>query len=239
MIVEILHSSQVGGRAYQEILAVLEGNECPVLGLATGTTPIELYRLMVEGHRSGISYSHVSTYNLDEYVGVLPDNVNSYRYFMNSHLFDHIDIDKGNTHVPCGMGNLAEQCAIYDSILSSTSIHLQILGIGNNGHIAFNEPHTPLDSTTHIVELSASTIDANARLFAHKADVPRQAITMGLASIMQAERIVVLATGSNKAQAVYDMVHGAVDPQCPASILQQHSNVLLICDHDAGALLDT
>ncbi len=237
MKVNIVSSNVVSAVAYKYVYRLMRSQSHPVLGLATGTTPIGLYRLMIAGHIGGVSYANVSTYNLDEYVGLSADNVNSYRYFMNSHLFDHIDIDKGNTHVPCGLGQLDSQCSEYDQLLASTTVHLQILGIGNNGHIAFNEPNTPWDSTTHIVELSSSTIDANARLFENKADVPRQAITMGLSNIMCAEKILVLAIGSAKAQAVYDMVHGDIDTACPASILRNHPDVVLICDHDAGALL--
>ncbi len=237
MKVEVLSIDNIGARAYQEVHSVLTAVAHPTLGLATGSSPISLYQHMVEGHRAGVSYKHVSTYNLDEYVGLTGDNVNSYRYFMNKQLFDHIDIDKANTFVPCGIGNLATQCDKYNSMLKQTTIDIQILGIGNNGHIAFNEPHTPWDSVTHIVELSTSTIDANSRLFANKADVPRQAITMGLANIMQAKSIVVIATGSAKAQAVYDMVKGEVDPACPASILQTHPNVLVLCDSQSAKLL--
>lgn len=237
MRVEIIDIDNIGARAYQEVVGVLSTVACPTLGLATGSSPISLYQHMVEGYNNGTSYKHVSTYNLDEYVGLNGDNVNSYRYFMNKQLFDHIDIDKCNTHVPCGIGNLAEQCDNYNAMLSQATIDLQILGIGNNGHIAFNEPHTPWDSVTHIVELSSSTIDANARLFVNKADVPRQAITMGLANILEARSIVVIATGSAKAQAVYDMVKGEVNPACPASILQTHPNVLVLCDKQSAKLL--
>ncbi len=237
MKVEVLDIEKIGERAYSEVYRVLTTVDNPTLGLATGTSPISLYKHMIQGCKGGVSYKHVSTYNLDEYVGIGESNVNSYRYFMNNNLFDHIDIDKANTHVPCGVGNLQQQCDNYNAMLNGANIDLQILGIGNNGHIAFNEPYTPWDSITHIVELSTSTIDANARLFDNKADVPRQAITMGLANIMKAESIVVIATGLAKAQAVYDMVKGKVDTSCPASILQKHSNVLVLCDKLSASLL--
>lgn len=238
MKIEVLDNSNINSRAYQEILSVVTGKAHPVLGLATGTTPIGLYQLMVNGYQQGVSYKHVSTYNLDEYVGIDGGNVNSYRYFMNHHLFDHIDIDKDNTHVPCGVGDLTEQCNNYNNMLSQQPIDIQILGIGVNGHIAFNEPNTPMDSTTHVVALTDSTIKANARLFAHEQLVPQQAITMGLANIMNAKKIVVLATGQGKAQAVKDMVQGKVSVACPASILQNHPDVLLLCDKQAAMLLD-
>lgn len=237
MKVEVLNIDNIGARAYQEVHRVLNTVQHPTLGLATGSSPISLYQHMVDGYKGGTSYKHVTTFNLDEYVGLTGDNVNSYRYFMNKQLFDHIDIDKANTHVPCGLGNLAEQCDNYNTMLSSATIDIQILGIGNNGHIAFNEPHTPWDSVTHIVELSSSTIEANSRLFVNKADVPRQAITMGLANILQAKCIVVIACGIAKAQAVYDMVKGNIDTSCPASILQTHTNVLVLCDEQSASLL--
>ncbi len=237
MRIQILDAKSMAKVAYQHIHTAVTTLDHPVLGLATGTTPIELYALMVESYTLGTSYAHVSTYNLDEYVGIDGDNVNSYRYFMNSYLFDHIDIDKHNTHVPSGMGDMHEQCDSYNAMLDSITVDVQILGIGVNGHIAFNEPGTPWDSVTHVVELSSSTIEANARLFDDIQDVPCRAISMGLANIIKAKQIIVMATGSAKAQAVYDMVHGKQDTLCPASILQTHDNVLLLCDEQAGALL--
>lgn len=210
-----------------------------ILGLATGTTPIGAYSQLIEWYKKGdIDFSQVSTYNLDEYRGLTHDNPQSYHYFMRDQFFDHINIDPANTHVPDGSNPDAEAaCSEYDRMVEEAGYpDLQLLGIGNNGHIGFNEPDTSFSKGTHVVDLTESTIKANSRLFEREEDVPRQAYTMGTQTIMYARMILMIASGKSKAQAVYDMCYGPVSPQCPASILQLHPNVVVVADEDALSL---
>ncbi|MDY2777383.1 MAG: glucosamine-6-phosphate deaminase [Collinsella sp.] len=210
-----------------------------VLGLATGSTPIGAYQRLVEAYKSGdLDFSQVRTYNLDEYRGLTHDDPQSYHYFMNDNLFGHVNIDPANTHVPDGSNPDADAaCAEYDEMVAAAGYpDLQLLGIGNNGHIGFNEPDTCFSKGTHCVDLTESTIEANSRLFDNIEDVPRQAYTMGTHTIMSARSILVVANGEKKAQAVYDMCFGPISPSCPASILQLHANVTLIADDAALAL---
>lgn len=210
-----------------------------VLGLATGSTPIGAYKQLVEWYEKGdLDFARVSTYNLDEYRCLPGDHDQSYRYFMDTNLFDHVNIDKSRTHVPDGMAEDYEaSCAAYDAAVAAAGYpDLQLLGIGNNGHIGFNEPDDHFSKGTHLVDLTESTIEANSRLFDSIDDVPRQAFSMGVQTIMFAKMIVVAANGSKKAQAVHDMCFGPVTPQCPASILQLHPNTVLVADEEALAL---
>ncbi len=210
-----------------------------VLGLATGTTPIGAYKQLIDWyHKGDVDFAEVSTYNLDEYRGLTGDDPQSYRYFMNTQFFDHIDIDKANTHVPDGSNpDIEEACSSYDKMVKDAGyVDLQLLGIGRNGHIGFNEPADAFSKGTQCVDLTESTIEANSRLFDDPKDVPRQAYTMGVQTIMNARMIVVAATGEDKAQAVHDMVFGAVTPQCPASILQLHTNCVVVADDAALSL---
>lgn len=210
-----------------------------VLGLATGTTPIGAYQQLIDWYRKGdIDFSQVRTYNLDEYRGLSHDDPQSYHYFMNEQFFKDINIDPANTHVPDGSNPDAEAaCAEYDRMVADAGFcDLQLLGIGRNGHIGFNEPAPVFSKGTHCVDLTPSTIEANARLFDRPEDVPRQAYTMGVQTIMRARSILVVANGENKAQAVYDMCYGPVTPACPASILQLHNNVTVVADDEALAL---
>ena len=210
-----------------------------VLGLATGSTPIGAYKRLVEGYEAGdLDFSQVKTYNLDEYRGLPGDHDQSYRYFMNTNLFDHVNIDKANTHVPDGLAEDYEAaCAAYDeAVAAAGNQDLQLLGIGNNGHIGFNEPGDAFVRGTHCVDLTASTIQANSRLFDSIDDVPRQAFTMGIGTIMAARTILVMANGEVKAQAVHDMIYGPITPACQASILQLHPNVVLVADEAALSL---
>lgn len=210
-----------------------------VLGLATGSTPIGAYHQLIKWYEKGdIDFSQVHTYNLDEYRGLSHDDVQSYHYFMRDNLFDHINIDQANTHVPDGSNLDAEAaCAEYDRIVAAAGYpDLQLLGIGNNGHIGFNEPDDHFSAGTHCVDLTESTIRANSRLFEKEEDVPRQAYTMGTQTIMYARMILVVANGEKKAQAVRDMCYGPVTPSCPASILQLHTNCVLVADEAALSL---
>ena len=210
-----------------------------VLGLATGSTPIGAYKRLIEGYEAGdIDFSQVKTYNLDEYRGLPGDHDQSYRYFMNVNLFDHVNIDKANTHVPDGLiEDYEAACAEYDAAVAAAGGQdLQLLGIGNNGHIGFNEPGDAFVKGTHCVDLTESTIQANSRLFDSIDDVPRQAYTMGIGTIMAAKMVLVMANGEVKAQAVHDMIYGPITPSCQASILQLHPNVVVVADEAALSL---
>ena len=210
-----------------------------VLGLATGSTPIGAYKRLIEGYEAGdLDFSQVKTYNLDEYRGLPGTHDQSYRYFMNVNLFDHVNIDKANTHVPDGlMEDYEAACAEYDAAVAAAGGQdLQLLGIGNNGHIGFNEPGDAFVKGTHCVDLTESTIQANSRLFDSIDDVPRQAFTMGIGTIMAAKTVLVMANGEVKAQAVHDMIYGPITPSCQASILQLHPNVVVVADEAALSL---
>jgi glucosamine-6-phosphate deaminase len=206
------------------------------LGLATGTTPIGCYKQLIKWYEKGdVDFAEVSTYNLDEYRGLTHSDPQSYHYFMRDVFFDHINIDLARTHVPDGSNPDAEAaCAEYDRIVREAGyVDLQLLGIGRNGHIGFNEPDEVFSKGTHCVDLTPSTIEANSRLFERAEDVPRQAYTMGVQTIMQARRILILASGADKAQAVHDMCYGPVSPNVPASILQLHTNCIVVADEAA------
>lgn len=225
--------------AFAVMKEVVTSNPSAVLGLATGTTPIGLYNEMARDCReAGTSYRNVRTVNLDEYEGLDGENPQSYRYFMDKNLFDRIDIDKSNTHVINGTAENAEaECARFNALLKELPQDIQLLGIGSNGHIAFNEPGTPFGSETHVVVLAESTVKDNARLFEREEEVPRRAFTMGLKNIMNAKKILILANGANKAKAVYGLVKGEVTESLPASILQLHPDCTLVCDEAAASLL--
>lgn len=226
--------------AYSIVKDVVTNNPNATLGLATGSTPIGLYKEMIKDYQAGVvSYKNMLSINLDEYVGLPVEHPESYRSFMNTNLFNHIDIDKANTNVPNGLADDIEKaCKDYSAFIASHPIDVQILGIGGNGHIAFNEPGTPLDAPTHLVELKEKTRLDNARFFDGDINkVPTHAVTMGLKDIMSAKKIVLLASGSNKAQAVFDMLNGPISTDCPASVLQSHPDVTVICDEDASSLL--
>ena len=212
-----------------------------VLGLATGSTPVGAYKQLTAWNKEGmLSFKNVQSVNLDEYKGLAPTHDQSYRYFMQDNLFDHVDIDPANTHVPNGLAEDGEaECAAYDALVASLGYaDLQLLGIGRNGHIGFNEPDDVFIKPTHVVDLTQSTIDANARFFASADDVPRQALTMGIGCIMAARRILIVASGADKADAVYNAFCGSVDPKCPASILQFHNDVVLVADEAALSKLE-
>ncbi len=202
-----------------------------VLGLATGSTPVGAYKKMAEKCAAGeVDFSSVRTVNLDEYVGLDGSHEQSYRYFMDTNLFDHINIDKKNTRVPSGIAeDAAKECADYDAYIESLGgTDIQVLGIGLDGHIGFNEPDVHFYKETHIVELDESTIDANARFFASRDDVPRKAITMGVGGIMSAKKIILVANGKAKKDIVEKACFGPITPQITASILQLHPDCIVI-----------
>ena len=216
-------------------------NEKPncVLGLATGTSPLKVYANMVQACKEGrVSFKDVKTFNLDEYIGLEGTHNQSYRYFMNDNLFNHIDINKENTHVLLGVGDYLAYANNYDNLIKQAGgIDLQILGIGSDGHIAFNEPGTPFDSLTHVAELAESTIVDNSRLFNDISEVPTKAVTMGLRSIMNAKKIVLIATGKNKARAIYNLLKGPKTEEVPCSILQDHPDCTIYVDEEAYSLV--
>lgn len=211
-----------------------------VLGLATGSTPVGTYKQLVEWYNKGdLDFSEVSTVNLDEYKGLDHENDQSYYYFMMNNLFKHVNIDLSRTHVPDGTEPDPEKaCADYEKIVKSYGgIDLQLLGLGHNGHIGFNEPADDFPKVTHCVDLTESTIKANARFFEKIEDVPTQAYTMGIGTIFKAKRILLIASGKDKAEIVKKAFCGPIDPQVPASILQLHPDVTVVLDKDAASLL--
>ena len=211
-----------------------------VLGLATGSSPVGTYKQLIQWHKQGdLSFHEVRSVNLDEYYGLAPDHDQSYRYFMQSNLFDHVDIDPANTRVPDGLTRDAKAfCDEYDAFIRAQGyVDLQLLGIGRNGHIGFNEPGGCFVKETHVVDLAESTIDANARFFASRDDVPKQAISMGMGTIMGAKKVLLCASGEEKADAICGSVLGAISPSCPASILQLHPDVIVVVDEAAFSKL--
>lgn len=209
-----------------------------VLGLATGSTPVGTYEQLIRWYEKGdLDFSQVHSINLDEYRGLSPENEQSYRYFMNTHLFDKINIDKKNTFVPDGLEPDSEKaCRDYEEIIHAHGgVDLQILGLGHNGHIGFNEPGSAFEKETHCVTLSENTRQANARFFASMEEVPTEAYTMGIKSIMQAKKIVVIVSGESKKEIVKKAFHGPITPEVPASVLQLHNDVILVGDEAALA----
>ena len=206
-----------------------------VLGLATGSSPIGAYNQLIDWYKKGdLDFSEVITINLDEYKGLSGEHEQSYRYFMNTNLFNHVNIDKNKTHVPNGLAKDDDsECARYNEIIKSRGIDLQLLGLGHNGHIGFNEPDDAFEKETHIVKLSDNTISANSRLFEEASMVPRYAFTMGIKNIMQARKIVVIVSGEDKADIVKEVFFGPVTPKVPGSILQMHNDVTVIGDEAA------
>ena len=240
-IVSCLDYADMSRKAARIIAAQVQLKSNSVLGLATGSTPVGTYKELIRFHKhEELDFSKVTTVNLDEYYGLAPEHKQSYRYFMEFNFFDHINIPSENTHVPDGLTrDVARTCADYDNLVTSIGgTDIQLLGIGDNGHIAFNEPHSFFFAQTHLVELNEETIKANARFFEDETQVPRQAITMGMRSILSAKLILLLASGSKKAEAIARMINGPVDPQMPASILQLHPNVLVFADKEALVLVN-
>ncbi len=239
-IIEVSDYKQMSEKAAHHVIGKVRSSDCLTLGLATGGTPEGLYGELIEDHHvNGTSYKCVKTFNLDEYIGLSKDDPNSYFQYMCSNLFSHIDISLNNTHIPAGMAaDLGKECERYENLIEEAGgIDLQILGIGANGHIGFNEPGTSFQSGTHIVELTASTREANARYFHSLEEVPRQAITMGISSIMKSREILLLVSGKSKQEAMKKLVENEVSETFPASILNEHPNVTIIADSDALKLI--
>ena len=222
----------------EDFIKVVNAKPNAVLGLATGTSPLKVYADLAKANKEGrVSFKDCTTFNLDEYVGLEGTHNQSYRYFMNENLFNHIDIDKKRTNVLLGVGDYKKFMNEYDAMIEKAGgIDIQILGIGSDGHIAFNEPGTSFDSLTHETELTEQTIKDNSRLFNDISEVPTRAVTMGLKSIMNARKIVLIATGKNKAKAVYGLIKGPLSEDMPCSILQKHPDVTVYVDEDAYSL---
>ena len=237
-IIRVKDYEEASDKAFEVMKEFLKPGK--VLGLATGSTPLGLYARMVKDHEENkTSYADIRSFNLDEYVGLPISHPESYYAFMHRNLFDKIDIKEENAHVPSGLGDdLEAQAKKYDAMIDESPVDIQLLGIGSDGHIAFNEPGTPFDSGTHVTDLAESTIKDNCRFFDNDiSKVPTQAVTQGIGTIMKARNILLIATGANKAQAVKDMIEGPIDEACPASVLQRHPNVTVIVDEAAAALL--
>jgi glucosamine-6-phosphate deaminase len=233
MKVIIVKDNVQGGKEGYQLFADAKKNGATTFGLATGSTPITTYQEII---KSDLDFTDSISINLDEYVGLPEDSDQSYDYFMHENLFNAKPFK--HSYLPNGRAeDLEAEAKRYDQIIEDNPIDLQILGIGRNGHIGFNEPGTPADSTTHKVSLTQSTIDANARFFEHEEDVPRYAVSMGLASIMKSKHILIEAYGEDKADAIKGMIEGPVTTDLPASVLQNHDNVTVIIDEAAASKL--
>lgn len=226
--------------AAEEMAKTLTENPKAILGLATGGSPVGMYKQLIKMYEEGnLDFSQATSINLDEYIGLNPEHEQSYRYFMNSNLFNHVNIEKARTFVPNGLAdNLEEECKNYDrKIQELGGIDVQLLGIGNNGHIAFNEPNAELSAGTAIVSLAEETIEANARFFDSIDDVPKKALSMGLGGIMKAKKIILIASGEGKAEAIKGLFSGKITTANPATMLQMHRDVVVIVDEAAAKLI--
>ncbi|SDK03700.1 glucosamine-6-phosphate deaminase [Sediminibacillus albus] len=235
-IEQVENYQEMSKYACDAIIDKVNSLQNPVLGLATGSTPEGVYNYLREENRNNrVTFRDTCTFNLDEYVGLAGDNPNSYRYYMNDRLFNHIDIPKQQTFIPNGKAtDLSKECREYEQLLEDNQeIDLQILGLGLNGHIGFNEPGTSFKTRTHVVDLALSTREANARFFDSIEEVPNQAITMGIETIMNSKQILLLVSGERKAKALDQLLHGEVSEEFPASILKTHDNVKIIADKAA------
>ncbi|MGL5641626.1 MAG: glucosamine-6-phosphate deaminase [Paraclostridium sp.] len=232
---------EMSKRAAQIIASQVTLKSNSILGLATGSTPIGMYKNLVKMYENGeLDFSDVKTFNLDEYYQLPRDNGQSYYCFMHDNLFNYINIKEENINIPNGMNeDVEDECRNYDQAIENIDgVDIQVLGIGNNAHIGFNEPADTFVRNTNLVDLKESTIKANARFFDSIDDVPKKAVTMGIGSIFKAKKIMLLASGEGKSEAIYNTVHGDVTPQVPSSILQFHSDVILILDEAAASKLN-
>lgn len=235
-IIEVKDYEEMSEKAAEFVRNYVRRQPTINLGLATGGTPVGMYKQLIKDHQKNeTTYKHVTTFNLDEYIGLLQGHHNSYRYFMNEHLFHHIDIPMASTHVPNGAAkDLQKECSDFEHLIKEHGgIDLQILGIGSNGHIGFNEPGTSFESRTHIIDLTPSTREANARFFGNCEEVPAQALTMGIGTIMNSKEILLLVSGENKRDAFFQLVHGEISENFPASILRMHPCVTIMADEAA------
>lgn len=236
IVLEVENYQQMSEKAANIMFQYVAEGKKAVLGLATGGTPVKTYDLLVSRiQNEKTDLSHVHTVNLDEYIGLDEKHPQSYHHFMEEHLFQHVPIPKKQTHLPNGNAeDLNEECIQYEQIIESLGgVDIQLLGIGANGHIGFNEPGTPFDQKTHLVDLAPSTREANARFFASLDEVPKKAITMGIATIMNSKNILLLASGESKADALKQLIEGSVSEACPATVLQEHPSLTIIADEAA------
>ena len=239
-VVVVKNYNEISFQAAQLITDQIINKINCVLGLATGSTPIGVYQELIRKFQEGeLNFSKVVTFNLDEYYGLSPEHPQSYHFFMWDSFFKHINIKKENVHLLNGItGNIAKECKQYEALIQkSGGIDLQILGIGNNGHIGFNEPDISLNTRTHLVNLTAKTIRANSRFFNNAQEVPKQAITMGIGTIMRARKIILLANGKRKARAIERTINGPITTKMPATVLQLHNDVTTIIDQEAASQL--
>lgn len=222
-------------KAAQIVASIITLKPDCTLGLATGSTPVGMYKRLVEMYNAGeLDFSEVKSYNLDEYYPIKPTDPQSYRYFMDENLFDHVNILKENTHVMNGEAKDPNaECEEYDKAVEAANVDIQVLGIGRNGHIGFNEPSDKLIAATHLTELTESTIEANSRFFNSPDEVPHHALTMGLSSIMKSKRIIILISGREKHDALKEMLSGIINTNVPATMLNMHRDVTVICDEAA------
>ncbi|MGG3804488.1 glucosamine-6-phosphate deaminase [Metabacillus fastidiosus] len=239
-LIVVKNSDEMSKLAAEKMLAVIKEKFNATIGLATGGTPKGVYAELRKDHQAnGTSYGQIKTVNLDEYVGLSPDDPNSYHYYMNEEFLSHINIKEENIHLPNGIADdLQTECKRYEEIISSLGgIDLQLLGIGHNGHIGFNEPGTSFESRTHLVHLTEETIQANSRYFDSIDDVPTKALTMGIKTILESNEIILVANGKEKAKAIKFLVEDPIDELVPASALRSHANVTIIVDEAAASLL--
>lgn len=234
-VIQVKNNESMSIKAVEMFSNVMKKVENPVLGLATGSTPKRMYEILIDHYLNGkLTFEKAITFNLDEYVGLGAEHKGSYHYYMDNYFFNKIDIKKENTHIPNGLAScLLTECNRYEKLISNAGkLDFLVLGIGENGHIGFNEPGTPFDSRTHVVELTQSTREVNARFFERIEDVPHKALTMGLASIMEAKKIILLVQGDQKKLILKEVINGQIKENIPGSILQRHPNVTVITDID-------
>lgn len=235
-ILKVKNYDEMSKKAAAVIAAQIVAKPDSVLGLATGSTPIGTYQYLVKKYQEReLDFSGIKTANLDEYKGLTKENDQSYYYFMNTNLFQHVNIDMNNTNIPNGMAEDADaECSRYEEVIKELGgVDLQLLGLGHDGHIGFNEPEDHFAKQTHFVDLTEMTIEANKRFFTSADDVPKQAFTMGIGTIMRAKKVLMIVSGKDKAAILKEALYGPVTPQVPASILQFHPDAIVIADEDA------
>ncbi|MBH8622649.1 MULTISPECIES: glucosamine-6-phosphate deaminase [Spiroplasma] len=240
-LIVVEDENAIGKVVGQIFVNTVQQNPKIVFGLATGSSPEPIYQYLIEDYQKNkTDWSKVTTFNLDEYVGLEPTHLQSYRYFMNEKLFDHLNIDKNHTYVPLETGDYVAGAKEYDALIAKAGgIDLQLLGVGTNGHVGFNEPLADFNSLTGVVDLVETTIQANARFFASANEVPKQAVSMGIKSILNAKKIILIANGSNKAQAIKQLVEGEINNLWPCTALQMHQDVTVVVDKTAAGLLQS